>query len=231
MRTTMKLVLFNSFIMTSQPFFARQVVERIILMNKYLLVLLLAFLSVSNSFAQYKEPEKKEKVDIYYPKGIFDSLQAKKMLARGTATIKGVAFTNANTLTKRIYANQIKVVLLPVTSYFEEWYQLRKDKENLRKRRYVYLSADSYKYRLEAITNSDGEFTFPEMKPGKYFLQAFLGWTYNGSYNEYTGSGYNSYGGQTNYYQPKNYSVDHTDRIEEFVELKENGQIVKVKLH
>lgn len=205
-------------------------------LNINFLVVMLAISAASPSFAQYKEPEKKDKVDIFYPKVTFDSLQAKKMLAKGTSTIKGVAFTKAKNNMgfksgARIYANQIKVVLLPVTPYFEDWYELRKDKENLRKRRYVYLSNDAYKYRLEAITNSDGEFTFPEMKPGKYFLQGFLGWTYKGYYNEYTGTGYNSYGGQTNYYQQKGYSVDHEDRIEEFVELKENGEIVKVKLH
>ncbi|OWK70185.1 carboxypeptidase-like regulatory domain-containing protein [Pedobacter sp. AJM] len=189
-----------------------------------------------HSLAQYKEPEEKDKKQIFYPEVVFDSLQAKKMLAKGTATIKGVAFTKAKNnmgfrAGARILANQIKVVLLPVTPYFEAWYQLRKDKENFRKRRYVYLSTAAYMYRLEAITNSDGKFTFPEMKPGKYFLQGFLDWTSNGYYNEYTGSGYNSYGGQTNYYQQKKYTVDHQDRIEEFVEVKENGEIVKVRLH
>lgn len=201
------------------------------------LLLLVAFLSpVPALFAQYREPEKKDSVRVYYPDVAFDSLEAKKMLAKGTSSIKGIAYTKAKSkmglkVGQRIYANQIKVVLLPVTPYFEAWYKLRKEKENLKKRRYVYLSAESYSYRLEAITNSDGEFTFPEMKPGKYFLQGFLGWTQNGYYNEYTGSGYNGYGGRTDYYQQKRYSVDHEDRIEEFVEIKEDGKIVKVKLH
>lgn len=200
-------------------------------LKKYILMLLLASSIIPHSFAQYKEPERKDKVDISYPEVAFDSVQAKKMLAKGTATIKGIAFTKAKNnmgfkAGVRIYANQIRVVLLPVTPYFEAWYQLRKDKENLKKRRYIYLSNDAYKYRLEAITNSDGEFTFPEMRPGKYFLQGFLGWTYKGSYNEYVGSR-----GQTDYYQQKQYSVSHEDRIEEFVEVKENGEIVKVKLH
>lgn len=191
---------------------------------------------VYQSLAQYKEPEEKDKKQIFYPEVVFDSLQAKSMLAKGTGTIKGVAFTKAKNnmgfrAGARILANQIKVILLPVTPYFEAWYQLRKDKENSRKRRYVYLSTAAYRYRLEAITNSDGKFTFPEMKPGKYFLQGFLDWTSNGYYNEYTGTGYNSYGGQTNYYQSKKYSVDHQDRIEEFVEVKENGEVVKVRLH
>lgn len=199
-------------------------------------VMVFAATAPSDSQAQYKEPEKTDKVDVYYPEVAFDSLQAKNMLTKGTATIKGVAYTKAKNnmgfkAGARIYANQIKVVLLPVTPYFEAWYKLRKEKENLKKRRYVYLSDVSYRYRLEAITNSNGEFTFPDMKPGKYFLQGFLGWTHSGYYNEYTGTGYDSYGGRTNYYQQKKYSVDHNDRIEEFVEVKEDGKIIKVRLH
>jgi len=204
-------------------------------LKKYVLTFFYVVSATAVVSAQYKEPEKKDKVEIFRPEIAFDSLQAKKMLAKGTGTIKGVAFTKAKNnmgfkAGQRIYANKIKVTLFPVTPYFEAWYQLRKDKESLRRRRYVYLSDQAYRYRLEAITNSDGEFTFPEMKPGKYFLQGVLGYTHYGTYNQYTGSGYNGYG-QTDYYQQKNYSVDHEDRIEEFVEVKENGEIVKVKLH
>jgi uncharacterized protein YxeA len=69
------------------------------------------------------------------------------------------------------------------------------------------------------------------MKPGKYFLQAFMDWTTAHSKNVYTGSGYNNYGGRTDYYTPQSYYVGHSDRIEEYVEVKEDGEIVKVKLH
>ncbi|GAA4161501.1 hypothetical protein GCM10022217_27250 [Chryseobacterium ginsenosidimutans] len=205
-------------------------------LKKNIVAFIFAISLTSVASGQYKEPEKKDKVEVFRPEVAFDSLQAKKMLAKGTATIKGIAFTKPkNNLGfksgQRIYANKIKVILFPVTPYFEAWYQLRKDKESLRKRRYVYLSDQAYRYRLEAVTNSDGEFTFPEMKPGKYFLQGFLGYTHYGTYNQYTGSGYNGYGGRTDYYQQKDYSVDHEDRIEEFVEVKENGEIVKVRLH
>ena len=206
--------------------------------KNYILALAVAFAATTPSYAQYQEPEKKEKVDVSYPKVAFDSLQAKKMLAKGNAVIKGVAYTKPKTklgysapLAPRILANKMTVVLLPVTPYMEEWHQLRKDKENIKKRRFVYLSKEAYKYRLEAITNSDGEFTFPDMQPGKYFLQGLLDYTYKGTYNAYTGTGYNSYGGQTDYYQQKQYSKDIQDQIEEFVEVKENGEIVKVKLH
>jgi len=205
--------------------------------RRYFLLLCVFFTTITSLRAQYKEPEEKEKVDISYPQVPFDSLAAKKMLSKGTATIKGVAFTKAKNnmgfkplLAPRIYANQIKVILLPVTPYFEEWYNLRKDKENIRKKRFVYLSNDAYRYRLEAITNSAGKFTFPDMRPGKYFLQGFLGYTTTGSYNEYSGTGYSNNGTTTYYYQNKQYAIPHEDRIEEFVEITADGEVVNVKL-
>ncbi|MGN8055380.1 carboxypeptidase-like regulatory domain-containing protein [Pedobacter sp. 22163] len=207
-------------------------------LKKYALAFFCAASSTAVVSAQYKEPEKKDKVEIFRPEVAFDSLQAKKMLAKGSAVIKGVAFTKQKhplgytvPLSPRILANNMTVILLPVTPYFEEWYRLRKDKENIRKRRFVYLSDKAYRYRLEAITNSDGEFTFPDMLPGKYFLQGMLDYTLRGKYNAYTGTGYNDYGGRTDYYQQKEYSKNIQDRIETFVEVKENGEVVKVKLH
>ncbi|WP_443947498.1 carboxypeptidase-like regulatory domain-containing protein [Pedobacter sp. AW1-32] len=203
----------------------------------YFLTAAILALSFSSVRAQYVEPEEKEKVTNLFPEVPFDSLGAKKMLARGTGTISGVAFTKPKTklgykapLASRIYANKIKIVLLPVTPYFEAWYKLRDDKENKRKKIFVYMTPQAFKYRLEAITNSNGKFTFPEMKPGKYFLQGFLGWTSSGTYNEYTGSGYNNYGGRTDYYQQKGYSVSHEDRLETFVEVKSDGEVVNIKL-
>ncbi|MFC1223351.1 carboxypeptidase-like regulatory domain-containing protein [Pedobacter sp. BG31] len=207
-------------------------------LKKYALALFCMLSAVTVVNAQYKEPEKKDKAEIFRPEMPFDSLLAKKMLAKGTAVIKGVAYTKQKhplgysvPFSPRILANKITVVLLPVTPYFEEWYRLRKDKENIKRKRFVYLSDQAYRYRLEAITNSDGEFTFPDMKPGKYFLQGMLDYTLRGTYNAYTGSGYNDYGGRTDYYQKKEYFKNIQDRIETFVEVMENGEIVKVKLH
>lgn len=207
-------------------------------LKKYVLTLFCVVSAAAVAFAQYKEPEKKDKTEIFRPEIPFDSLLAKKMLAKGTAVIKGVAYTKQKhplgysvPFSPRILANKITVILLPVTPYFEEWYRLRKDKENIKRKRFVYLSDQAYRYRLEAVTNSDGEFTFPDMKPGKYFLQGMLDYTLKGKYNAYTGSGYNDYGGRTDYYQQKEYYKNIQDRIETFVEVKENGEMVKVKLH
>lgn len=194
-----------------------------------ILILFVSILGIShNVFSQ--------KTKIIYPEADFDSLAAKKQLALGKATIQGRAFTRPKTklgygapLEKRIFANNAKITLIPVTPYFDAWYELRKKKGG--KKTTVYMSDAAYRFRLETTTDEEGNFTFKEMKPGKYFLQAFIGWTTAHSRSVYTGSGYNNYGGRTDYYTPQSYYVDHNNRIEEFVEVKEDGEIVKVKLH
>lgn len=180
--------------------------------------------------AQYVEKEEEEKITTLYPEVAFDSIQAKKALALGKGKITGVAFTKPKLSQPRIYAGNIKVMLFPVTPYFEAWYKLRKSKESLKRRRYVYMSDVAYKYRLEAITNSAGKFTFPDMKPGKYFLLGYMSWSSTGSYDELTGTSYGSYGTQANHYEKRYYTQNHEERLEEFVEVKKDGEVVEVKL-
>ncbi len=184
--------------------------------------------------AQYVEKERDDTVRIYCQTR-FDTLAARKALAKGTGAIKGVAFTKPRTqygfkapMAKRIYANKIRIILFPMTPYLEEYIALKK-KENPKKLKYVYIDPEAWRFRLEAITNSDGEFTFPEMKPGKYYIKGILNWTTTGYYNEYTGSGYDGYT-TTNYFERKYYDVNHADLLEEYVEVKEEGEVVKIKL-
>jgi len=206
------------------------------------LVLLLGF---SLSHAQYVEPEKevkeaqKKKASeiITYPSLKFDSLEAKKALAMGKGKITGVAFTRLKNgygmkVGSKVLANKITVQLFPVTPYFKDYYALWKDKSknNPKKNKYVYMDRNAYRYRLEAVTNSSGEFTFPDMKPGMYYLWGTLNYSKNYTYNRYTGSGYGSYGGRVDYYSPEQYSLDYADFIEEFVEVKTDGEVVHVKL-
>ncbi|MCY1488729.1 hypothetical protein D3C87_232020 [compost metagenome] len=183
-----------------------------------------------NLRAQYVEKEEEEKITTLYPEAVFDSIQAKKALALGKGKITGVAFTKTAPLAPRIYADNMKIMLFPVTPYFEAWYKLRNSKENLRKRRYVYMSDAAFRYRLEAISNSVGKFTFPDMKPGKYFLTGNMSWSSTGSYNEHTGTSYGSYGTQADHYEKRYYTQNHEERLEKFVEVKTDGEIIEVKL-
>lgn len=201
-------------------------------------VLLLTTMIISlEGRCQYVQKERDDTIRLM-AKSPFDSVQAKNALARGTAVIKGVAFTRRESATigfgvkdplgKRIYANKIKVILFPVTPYLLEYIQLKK-KENPKKLKYAFMANDVWHYRLEAITNSDGEFTFPDMKPGKYYIQGVLNWSSSAYSDDYTGSGYNGYG-TTNYYQRNYYRVGHSDFLDKFIEVTGDNEVLKVKL-
>ncbi|WP_300669847.1 hypothetical protein [Soonwooa sp.] len=212
-------------------------------MKKILSLLSLTIISISAT-AQYVEPEKADKIAaqrkateiVTMPTLKFDSIQAKNMLALGKGKIVGEAFTRQKNgygmkILDKVKANKIMVTLFPVTPYFEEYYKLWKDKSknNPKKNKFVYMDRAAMRYRIEAITNSDGEFTFPDMKPGKYYLYGSMDYSLNYNYNKYSGSGYDNYG-RIDYYTPSSYTKDFNEFLETFVEVKSDGEIVKVKL-
>ncbi|MEO8254077.1 MAG: carboxypeptidase-like regulatory domain-containing protein [Flavobacterium sp.] len=207
-------------------------------LKKTAFIFIIALISaVSNrASAQYVQPERNDTIYLM-PKSPFDSTTAKKALAKGKGTIKGVAFIRPNNnigfnikTGKKVLANKIKVTLFPMTPYFQEFLSLKK-KENRKKLKFAFLSNEAVKYRLEAITNSSGEFSFPEMKPGRYYLEAILNWTESGTYQKYTGSGYNNYGGRADYYANQNYTNSNSDLITKIVEIKADGEVINVKLN
>jgi len=172
---------------------------------------------------------------VYYPQVPFDSLQAKSMLALGTSSIEGVAITGPKTalgyrapLAPKIKAANVQLNLFPVTTYFEEWYRLRKKEEN--KKTSVYMSEEAFRWRITVQTDEYGRFKFTKMKPGKYFIQAIAGYTKSGTTPVYRGSGYNNYGGRTDYYEYQDYTNNYTDRLEKFVEITRDGQALEIKL-
>jgi len=166
----------------------------------------------------------------YYPQVPFDSLQAKSMLGLGTSSIEGLAYAKVPGQwgSKKLYATNVVVTLFPVTAYFNEWYKLRGKLEN--KKNSVYMSEQAFRYRITVQTDEYGRFKFDKMKPGKYFLQSFASYSKSGSTPVYRGSGYNTYGGRTDYYDYQNYTNNYTDRIEEIVEITRDGQAIEIKL-
>ncbi|MGS2763050.1 hypothetical protein [Sinomicrobium sp. M5D2P9] len=203
-----------------------------------LLSIVFLFMGMVHINAQYKQEEyQKHPLQKIFPQQQFDSVAARHALVQGTTTVKGVAFTKPKTnlgfkapLADRIFANHITVELFPYTPYFEEWYNLKKKKENVKKNKIVYMDSIAYQYRLYCETNSRGEFTFPKMKPGKYIIMGTLPWTSGGSYNQYSGSGYGSYGGRVDYYERQYYTVSHSDFLMRIIEVEPDNETVKVKL-
>jgi hypothetical protein len=200
----------------------------------YLLAACIVFFAGCNPLKRADRLANKNKINVIYPTVPFDSLRAKSALAIGKGTIQGVAFTKPKTqfgykapLASRIYGANIRVVLYPVTPYLEEWHRLRNKKEGKKTR--VYLSDAAARYGLVTTTDDYGRFTFNQMKPGTYFLQAILNWQHTGTKDVYQGSGYHDYG-RTDYYTRQNYSIGHSDRLEEFVTVEKDGEVTKVKL-
>jgi hypothetical protein len=198
-------------------------------------ILLLSFvLSASVSRSQYVQPERNDTVKLF-AKTPFDVVQAKTALAKGTGTIKGVAFIRRKpngTIALagyRINASKITILLFPVTPYLLEYLDVKK-KERPEKLKFAYIDPKAWSYRLEAITNNDGEFTFPEMKPGKYYLEGVLPYSASGSYDVYTGSGYGNYGGRVDYYESKGYTNTKYHKFNQFVEIKTEGEVLEIKL-
>ena len=167
----------------------------------------------------------------YYPQVFFDKNQAYSQLTEGRSVITGVAYVSERSklgmrvlLGNKHIASNEKVMLFPVNAYFDEWHRLRKAHPKAR----VYMSDEAYKYRLETTTDSYGNFTFNNVKPGKYFLMSQAGWIESGIATTY--DGYNA-ATNTEYYSQGYYSVDYSKSVEDFVEVKFDGEIVKMKLN
>ena len=179
--------------------------------------------------------EKKNTINTIYPNIKFDIKEAENLLENGKSVIKGILFTKEKTrlgikplFGVKIFGANITVTLFPVGSYFENWFELRKEKEN--KKTIVCMSAEAFEKKIVVQTNENGIFLFEKLKPGKYFLQAFLNTSYDYYNNVNVGSESNSSGGTTIYTEKQYFSINQNERIEKFVTVKENGEIVEVKL-
>lgn len=201
-------------------------------MKKTLTILTIA-LGIFSTSAQNRQAENTTS-NMTLPSQKFDPIVAQTALAEGTGKIKGVAFTNPLISSgdrdwSRLKASNVTVYLMPLTPYFQEYYRLLGDKtkNNPKKNKYVGIHDEAAKYQLSVVANNDGEFTFPKMKPGKYYLYAVVKFEQDYVKNEYAGSGYNGYGGRTDYYTPRTTTYSFADLISDVVEIKKDGQVVK----
>ncbi|MBB6130743.1 hypothetical protein [Mucilaginibacter lappiensis] len=92
------------------------------------------------------------------------------------------------------------------------------------------MNQKAWYYHYTAITNSVVEFTFPNLKPGKYYLEGILPSSQTASYNQYTGSSYSNFGTSAYHYERKYYNLSHYDKLDQFVEIKNDGEVLEIKL-
>lgn len=162
-----------------------------------------------------------------FPMAEFDTKLAANALKEGSSTIigKACAYKKEGLVQvfgrKRFDAANVTVNLYPVTPYLEKWYQLREKKEN--KKTAVFANRESAKYTLNTKTNGKGEFVFSRIKPGKYFVQIMFNFTEVQTKSVLVGADET-----TDYYQLRDFYTDHSDRLEQFVEITKDGESKRI---
>lgn len=160
--------------------------------------LLLATLSFGVP-AQEREPERGGGRTLVDDKGIVRQLPQsmpdlaafKAAMEPGTATIRGTAINLVDQkrgaiMMSKLFKlgndkpfNQQSIYLVPYNSYTEEWVQLAMKTLNLYKKVYIAMDPAVRALEREVITNSSGDFSFRNVRPGRYLVFSFPEWHYN----------------------------------------------------
>ncbi|WP_423997493.1 toxin-antitoxin system YwqK family antitoxin [Maribacter sp. IgM3_T14_3] len=192
----------------------------------FVLVAILSLLSVSNTLYAQNE---------LYPQVWFNEKDASSKLLEGQATITGTAFTKEISYIKsqkHKAQENTKVLLFPMTAYLEETMKLQKVLSDVGGK--VILSEKAFSYRLEGLTDANGNFTFYKMKPGKYYLQCNVEFVGHDVAQKEVGRTdyYNGYGyaGSSSIYEAYNYTYNGNHLLVKIVEIKEHGEIIVADL-
>ncbi len=178
----------------------------------------------------------------------YDLAELKRALVPGNATIRGVVTIKPLDAQGRpsIFApggrvpvRNPTVLLFPVTDYLNAWYQLRAKTESpIRmpfarrdpRKKYVVLHDEVFKFRMEAQGDEYGRFRFEKMKPGRYFLTTVATQNFDRNVQVHKGSAYDGYG-RVDYYGNEVSREYREVRVEQFVDIKSDGEVAAVALH
>lgn len=173
----------------------------------------------------------------YFPQVFFNSAQAENALQKGTASIKGMAFAVDAVAGERVMARDgTQVLLFPYTDYLDEWLNLtNKNKNNIHS---VYLLPEVFEYRRETTTDSYGNYTFSNLKPGKYYIETIVDYNstalateQTGTYSFYNMDRYgNMTGGSVPTYDIYSYKYATAKRLFKVVEIDKEGETIKANL-
>ncbi|CAH8286633.1 antitoxin component YwqK of YwqJK toxin-antitoxin module [Mariniflexile fucanivorans] len=173
----------------------------------------------------------------YYPQVFFDSNQAENALQKGASTIKGMAYAIDVVAGQRVLAREGTLILLfPYTNYLHEWLNLtNKNKNNIHS---VYLLPEVFNVRRETTTDRNGNYSFSNLKPGKYYIETIVDYnataletTQTGTYSFYNMDRYgNMSGGSIPTYGIYSYQYATAKRLFKVVEIENSGDVKKANL-
>jgi len=90
------------------------------------------------------------------------------------------------------------------------------------------MSEEALTYRINTKTDKNGYFTFYNIKPGKYFLQAFKDENFQKNRKAQSNKRFNYYDAYNPKYENKMHFNPKNERVEKFVEVTKEGEIVEV---
>ena len=196
----------------------------------------------------FSAPARAQLPDVYKyvePSIPFDEPAAKAQLEPGTATIRGTlsakegkALIKALNISKSHKAYKGTVVtLMPHSAYIDAWLALNKKLNRKSTLEKAALSAQANSYRiLTKVSDDQGSFSFPGLKPGKYFIYADVDFVVGGSSFVQTGTVTTSsvVTGQvldsraTGYYEP--YAVNVSKFVTGIITVSTDGETVEANL-
>lgn len=194
-----------------------------------------------------------------YPDVPFDVSAAQHRMEAGSASIEGVAYGFRDDMPalpvvpvpirmksplpwNRVHQAGIEVSLFPVTPYLEAWLKLKKRREggftarhrrlNSRNPTRVMMSSEAVAVRRIALADHQGRFSFPNLKPGRYLLHAFMDFTVDRNrLHAWDEHAMTSAGpALIQYQQWEAYSTRQSPELMALVEVKEEGELKRVKL-
>lgn len=170
-------------------------------------------------------PEPVTSLRMLEPTVPFDRTAAKAALQPGRSVIRGQVCGHWNGA--MAYAAGSTVALYPATPYLEQLMQLSKTAKPGRD--HVVPDPGVIETRMEATANERGEFQFSQMKPGRYLIVTRLDAMFGGTHDVYAGR-VESGSASANVYRSEGYTFSAADELSRFVEIGQDGDVVKVTL-
>jgi hypothetical protein len=169
-------------------------------------------------------PEAKPVINTLKPSVPFDLAAAKAALEPGHSIITGQVCAGWK---GNLVLGSRPVLLYPATPYLDQIIALGKKAKPGKDK--VQMDPDLVIARMEAKPNTDGEFQFSQMKPGRYYLSTSIEAMIGGSVDVYAGHVSTDYG-SANVYTSQNFSYGSGTQIEKFVDVKKDGDTIKVTM-
>jgi hypothetical protein len=176
-------------------------------------------------------------------KNKFDKKEMLKMVSGGNSIILGEAYAREGMLDinltgsnkKQLAPKGTKVLLMPYTDYYKEWFEINKKQAKVKNAKPIPLPNDAKECIIfTEVYDHDGHFEFTGLMPGEYLLFAAFGYEETFLRRETTGGANvyinGQYAGSEVYSDVFQYARNATANAMKTVTISKNGETLDIKL-